>query len=192
MAMGAAVLAIGAGAGAVTLVHPGGRAALHAVTGQVLGEDRTFPDVNTTGLGPARQRIIANLRTEFAANHPGTTFSGGVEEPWCADFVSTVLHESGASLRNPNSGSWRIPGVATLTEYFRAVAALRPATYRPRPGDVVLYAPPHALGQHTNFVVGVDGDTVTTVGGNQRDGISVLHFRRADTVGLVGYGVPAP
>ncbi|MET9328185.1 CHAP domain-containing protein [Tsukamurella sp. NPDC003166] len=153
---------------------------------------RTFPAVSTTGLDPSRVRIIENLRREFDANRPGTYYSEGVEEPWCADFVSTVLRDSGLPLRNPNSGTWRIPGVYTLTEYFQKAGKLEPATpYRPRPGDVVLYAPEHPqLRQHTNIVVSVDGDTVTTVGGNQEGGISALTYRLADTFGIVGYGVP--
>lgn len=153
---------------------------------------RTFPTVSTAGLDPSRIRIIENLRREFDANRPGTYYSEGVEEPWCADFVSTVLRDSGLPLRNPNSGTWRIPGVYTLTEYFQKAGKLEPATpYRPQPGDVVLYAPEHPqLRQHTNIVVSVDGDTVTTVGGNQAGGISALTYRVADTFGIVGYGVP--
>jgi hypothetical protein len=189
LVVGASGLAVAAGVTTVTLLMPGGRADLHSATEQILGADRTFPTVDVTGLSPVRQRIIATLRTEFAANRPGRAFSGGVSEPWCADFVSAVLHEAGVPLRNPNSGSWRIPGVATLTDYFRSAGRLRPSSYSPRPGDVVLYEPPNALGQHTDFVVAVNGDTVTTVGGNQHDGISALSFSRTETAGLAGYGV---
>lgn len=153
---------------------------------------RVFPAVSTTGLDPSRVRIIENLRQEFADNRPGTAFSEGVEEPWCADFVSTVLRDSGLPLRNPNSGTWRIPGVYTLTEYFQKAGKLESATaYRPVPGDVVLYAPEHPkMRQHTNFVVAVSGDEVTTVGGNQEGGISAWTYRLGETFGLVGYGVP--
>lgn len=151
---------------------------------------RTFPAVDTAGLSAERVKIIDNLRTEFAGNRPGTDFSEGVTEPWCADFVSTVLRDSGVPLRNPNSGSWRIPGVETLTEYFREQGGFRPADHVPTAGDVVLYSPEHALRQHTNFVVAVSGDTVTTVGGNQPGGISALTYQRSDTRGIVGYGVP--
>ncbi len=154
---------------------------------------RVYPAVDMTGLAPARVRILENVRREFDANRPGTYFSEGVEEPWCADFVSTVLRDSGLPLHNPNSGTWRIPGVYTLTEYFQRAGKLEPAaTYRPQPGDVVLYTPEHpVMHQHTNFVVAVSGDSVTTVGGNQEDGISAWTYRVTDTVGLAGYGVPA-
>ncbi|KXP13125.1 cysteine, histidine-dependent amidohydrolase/peptidase [Tsukamurella pulmonis] len=152
---------------------------------------RVYPAVDMTGLDPARVRILENVRREFDANRPGTYFSEGVEEPWCADFVSTVLRDSDLALHNPNSGTWRIPGVYTLTEYFQREGRLRPADHRPTPGDVVLYAPEHpAMRQHTNFVVAVSGDEVTTVGGNQEGGISAWHYRLPETFGIVGYGIP--
>lgn len=151
---------------------------------------RTFPAVQTEGLDPARVRIIENLRREFAANRPGTYYSEGVVEAWCADFVSTLLRDSGLAVRNPNSGTWRIPGVYTLTEYFQREGRFRPADHTPAPGDVVLYAPEHAFRQHTNFVVRMDGGTVVTVGGNQPGGITALTFEHADRAGIVGYGIP--
>jgi hypothetical protein len=42
---------------------------------------------------------------------PPEVFSEGTAEPWCADFVSWVMYQAGFSLDNPDSGSWRIPGV---------------------------------------------------------------------------------
>ncbi|GAA1005787.1 hypothetical protein GCM10009551_083830 [Nocardiopsis tropica] len=151
---------------------------------------RVFPVVQTDGLAPERVRIVDNLRREFAQNRPGTDFSEGVVEPWCADFVSTVLRDSGLAVRNPNSGTWRIPGVYTLTEYFQREGRFRPAGYVPAVGDVVLYAPEHRFGQPTNFVVAVADGVVTTVGGNQPGGITALTFDHADTAGVVGYGIP--
>ncbi|NMD57523.1 MULTISPECIES: CHAP domain-containing protein [Tsukamurella] len=151
---------------------------------------RVFPAVETTGLDPARVRILENVRREFDANRPGTHYSEGVDEPWCADFVSTVLRDSGLPLRNPNSGTWRIPGVYTLTEYFQSQGRFRGPEHVPTAGDVALYAPGHPLGQHTNFVVAVADGTVSTVGGNQPGGVSAYTFRHSDSSGVVGYGVP--
>lgn len=151
---------------------------------------RVFPTVQTDGLSPERIAIVESLRREFAANRPGTYYAGGVVEPWCADFASAVLRDSGLAVRNPNSGSWRIPGVYTLTEYFQRDGRFRPPEYLPAVGDLVLYAPEHRFGQHTNFVVGVADGIVTTVGGNQPGGISTLTFEHADHAGIVGYGIP--
>ncbi|ACY22279.1 CHAP domain containing protein [Gordonia bronchialis DSM 43247] len=115
--------------------------------------------------------------------------SQGVTEPWCADFVSWTMREAGVPLRNPNSGSWRIPGVANLTDHLRDVGRLRPATYRPTPGDIVLYDKPSPMGQHTNVVVAVAGDEITTVGGNERDGVTLRTYRQGSDPGIIGYGV---
>jgi hypothetical protein len=60
-------------------------------------------------------------------------FSEGTAEPWCADFVSWVMHQAGFSLDNPNSGSWRIPDVYTMQEYYGSVSRLTPPTARPGP-----------------------------------------------------------
>ncbi|MCE5291043.1 MAG: CHAP domain-containing protein [Nocardiaceae bacterium] len=150
---------------------------------------RSFPTVNEQAMDADQRSVIEVLRREYDANPAGTKYSEGVKEPWCADFVSWVMRESGQPLSNPNSGSWRIPGVATLTGYYRMVGRFHPPEgYSPRPGDVVLYAPAMAkFGQHTNFVVHNDGGTLTTVGGNERGEIGVAAVDSHDP-GIVGYG----
>lgn len=149
-----------------------------------------FPTVDAASLTPERLRIVAAARVEYDRNAPGTTFSEGVAEPWCADFVSWVMRESSVPLSNPNSGSWRIPGVATLTDYFRDTGRWRPPTYHPAPGDVVLYDVPSRYRQHTNLVIARDGDEVSTVGGNEADGITLHSYRLGAEPGIMGYGVP--
>lgn len=60
---------------------------------------------------------------------------------------------------------WRIPGVYTLHEYFVAQKTYREAgTYAPKIGDIALYLDNRG---HTNIVISVDGDSMTTVGGNE-------------------------
>ncbi|NMO03376.1 CHAP domain-containing protein [Gordonia sp. TBRC 11910] len=155
-----------------------------------LGLTEAFPDVDTTGLTPARRRIVDVVRHEYDHKQSGTYYAQGATEPWCADFVSWTMHEAGVPLDNPNSGSWRIPGVATLTDYYRSVGRLRAPSYRPRTGDVVLYETPNRFRQHTNIVLKVDGDTVTTVGGNEPPtSISINSYDAATVTGIVGYGV---
>lgn len=155
----------------------------------VLGAHRPdFPAVDAT-LPVQRARVVDVVREQYEHNPAGTTYSQGVTEPWCADFVSWTMREAGVPLRNPNSGSWRIPGVATLTDHLRDTGRLRPATYRPTPGDIVLYDKPSPMGQHTNVVVAVAGDEITTVGGNERDGVTLRTYRQGSDPGIVGYGV---
>ncbi|MFT4126363.1 MAG: CHAP domain-containing protein [Gordonia sp. (in: high G+C Gram-positive bacteria)] len=158
----------------------------------VLGDDDrpAFPATDAAALDPVRARILDVARDEYDANAPGTAYSAGVTEPWCADFATTVLHKAGVPLVNPNSGSWRIPGVATLGEALRAAGRWRPASYRPTPGDLVLYDVPSPLGQHTNIVVAVADGRLTTVGGNEDGGITLRTVGVGTDPGITGYGVP--
>ncbi|MFW0792829.1 CHAP domain-containing protein [Gordonia sp. CPCC 205515] len=149
-----------------------------------------FPGIDPA-LVPVRARILAVARDEYLRNPPGTAFSEGEEQPWCADFVSSTMRAAGVPLSNPNSGSWRIPGVATLTDYYQSTGRLRSAERSPQPGDVVLYDVPSPLGQHTNLVVARRGDEVITVGGNERQGVTLRTYRVGGEAGIQGYGVPA-
>ena len=147
-----------------------------------------FPDVDRTALSAGRLRVVDLLREQVEHPQPGTFYSEGVDEPWCADFVSWVMNEAGQPFVNPNSGYWRIPGVYTLQEYFASVGRFEPAGYHPQPGDVVLYDEPSELGLHANVVVAVNGSTLTTVGGNQPGGITVRTFETGPDAALLGFG----
>ncbi|MFT3901190.1 MAG: CHAP domain-containing protein [Gordonia sp. (in: high G+C Gram-positive bacteria)] len=157
---------------------------------RALGLRPPFPTVDTTALTPTRRRIIEVLRAEYDDPQPGEYYAEGITEPWCADFVSTTMRRAGVPLTNPNSGTWRIPGVATLTDYYRSTGRFRGPQYLPKPGDVALYQSDSKWGQHTNIVVVVDGGRVTTVGGNEPGGIGVQGFDHATERGVVGYGRP--
>lgn len=139
---------------------------------------------------PAQARIVELVRAEHDAQRPGAFYSEGVTEPWCADFVSWVLREAGLPLKNPNSGHWRIPGVYTLQEHFQAEGRYEPAdgSYQPAVGDVVLYEGVIGVGQHTNFVVAVDGDAITTVGGNELGKIRVHEVDWPSDGAVTGFG----
>lgn len=151
-----------------------------------------FPAMATNLSAPQRS-ILAVARTEW--QHPGasTKYSQGVPEDWCADFVSWVLREAGYPLSNPNSGSWRIPGVLTLQSYLTRTGRFRPVGdgYRPEPGDIVIYNGGD-FGQHTNLVISTSGDRITTVGGNQSAGIGVqtisVRTTALNAAGVIEYG----
>lgn len=150
-----------------------------------------FPAVDAATLTTQQQKIIALLRAEYQAQPSGTKYSQGVSEPWCADFVSWIMKETGQPLINPHSGSWRIPGTYTLGDYYRSVGRFRSATsgYQPQVGDVMLYDNPSPFGQHVNIVVKNNKDIVTTVGGNENGGIRVFTHTHKDDVGFIGYGI---
>lgn len=161
------------------------------VTGYFEDSDRPFPAIDTTALDERQQRIVAITRTEFEAQAGGTKYAEGVEEAWCADFVSWVMREAELPLANPNSGSWRIPGVYTLTEYYQQQNrfAASDSGYQPKLGDVVLYSDDAQYGQHTNIVLRNDGGVLTTVGGNEWGKVGISEFTLGKDPGLVGFGL---
>ena len=154
--------------------------------------EATFPDVATANLSPTRQKIINLAKTEFEAQSAGTKFSKGAEEPWCANFVSYIMNQAGAPLKNPHTGGWRIPGTFTLREYYEANGRFKPANsgYQPLPGDVAIYRNSPVFGDHTNIVLKNDNGVLTTVGGNEANRIRVFVNRDKQYDGLLGYGVP--
>ncbi|QNG18823.1 CHAP domain-containing protein [Rhodococcus triatomae] len=149
-----------------------------------------FPEIDRSSLDAGQARVVDILETEHRAGRPGTHYSEGIEEEWCADFVSWVMREAGMPLSNPHSGHWRIPGVYTLQEYYESVDRFEQAGggYVPRIGDVVLYDNTSWVGQHTNVVVAVDGDTATTVGGNEFGRVRVHTLEWSGDSAVVGFG----
>ena len=155
-----------------------------------------FPVVDTTGLSSLQIRILELLRQEYEAQRPGTFYSEGVVEPWCADFVSWIMREAGAPVSNPNTGYWRIPGVYTLEEYYSGAGRFtpRPEGYVPQVGDVILYDAGSNFGEHSSFVVISDGERVVTVGANKRGKdpkgyVTIDTINRFSDPGIIGYGV---
>jgi len=150
-----------------------------------------FPNIDTTQLSDDQNKVVAILKAEYELNPKGTKYSQGVEEAWCADFVSWVYNEADKPLLNPHSGSWRIPGTFTLREYYESIGKLKLADsgYTPKVGDIMLYDNPSPFGQHTNIVIENDNGVVTTIGGNEPGGIRIVKHEKPDTVGFIGYGV---
>lgn len=151
-----------------------------------------FPAV-ATDLTTRQHAILTVARAEWQTPGAPTRYSQGVPEDWCADFVSWVLREAGHPMSNPNSGSWRIPGVLTLQSYLTEAGRFRRVGdgYRPQPGDIVIYNGGD-FGQHTNLVIGTSGNRMTTVGGNQSAGVGVRTISVTKTAltarGVIGYG----
>lgn len=158
-----------------------------------------FPDVDTNNLSDVQKRIIGVSRQEYAKkpisyDENVLTYSNGVREPWCADYVSWVMREAGSPLVNPNSGGWRIPGVLTLREYYKSKGRFKDAAgYTPKVGDVAIYVNTSSFNmsrQHTNIVLKVDGAKITTIGGNEYGRLRVITQElKSGVKGLVGYGV---
>ena len=154
--------------------------------------EAAFPDIDTANLSPTRQKIISLAKTEFKAQSAGVKFSQGAEEAWCANFVSWIMYQAGAPLKNPHTGGWRIPGTFTLREYYEAASRFKPANsgYQPLPGDAAIYRNSPVFGDHTNIVLKNDNGVLTTVGGNEAIHLHVFVTRDKQYDGLLGYGVP--
>lgn len=149
-----------------------------------------FPAIETKTLSEYQKNIITITKREWQAQPASTKYSQGVREEWCADFVSWVMRTAGLPLTNRHSGSWRIPGVYTLTEYYQSVGRFKPAgAHTPQMGDVVLYAPESIFGQHTNIVLAYENGMLTTVGGNENGKIRVQTHPLKNLKGIVGYGI---
>lgn len=159
-----------------------------------------FPSVNTNGLNDIQKKIL-NLTQEEYAKKPVSydsnvlTYSEGVKESWCADFVSWIMKESGEPYTNPNSGHWRIPGVLTLQEYYKSEKRYidADANYTPQTGDVAIYIGTKTLdqrsNQHTNIILKTDGDYMYTIGGNERGRLRIdkQNYKEKQN-SLIGFG----
>jgi len=157
-----------------------------------------LPAVDTTTLTTAQRSLWSTLDQAYADQQPGTVYSQGKSEAWCADFVSWVYNEAGYPFSNPNSGSWRIPGTFTLAEYFQTQHVFHSpgeTGFTPRLGDVAIYTNESLVWtQHTNIVIGYDGTWLVTIGGNQSHGAVTVYRHRWDNPDLHvrGFGRPLP
>ena len=154
--------------------------------------ESAFPEIDTANLSPTRQKIISLAKTEFKTQSAGAKFSQGAEEAWCANFVSWIMYQAGAPLKNPHTGGWRIPGTFTLREYYEANSRFKSANsgYQPLSGDVAIYRNSPVFGDHTNIILKNDNGVLTTVGGNEANRIHMFVNRDKQYDGLLGYGVP--
>jgi len=158
-----------------------------------------FPDVEVSGLDDAQQRILSLAKAEYekrpiSYNADVLRYTQGAKDAWCADFVSWTMQQSGAPYTNPNSGSWRIPGEYTLKEYYESQGEYHEVgSYRPKTGDVAIFVGRHTADlfstAHVALVIKVEGDTMTTLGGNEGGRLRLDTQQIAKGVNsLVGFG----
>lgn len=128
-----------------------------------------------SSLSGVRQNVVCLAESELAKwnskqSLPGSgylTYSQNNRWDWCADFASWVYNQAGYPL-SPGS-NWRVDSVANIKTIGQQNQNFHwhPAgSYTPKPGDLAL----HASGNnyfHVNIVVGVSGNQLTLIGGNQ-------------------------
>ncbi|WJZ03560.1 hypothetical protein CFREI_11500 [Corynebacterium freiburgense] len=147
-----------------------------------------FPTIQN--LNPVQQKIVGISQQEFQAQPPGSKYSDGANEAWCANFISWVYREADIPLENPNSGGWRIPGIYTLKEYLETNGRFHPVDsgYVPQTGDIAIYQGSPIFGDHANIVLQESNGVLTTVGGNEEGKIRIYTNNQKDYTGLLGYG----
>jgi len=165
----------------------------------IVSPDIPFPDIDEKTLSPLQIKILKIARQEYQ-KHPSNydanvlKYSQGQKQPWCANFISWVMKRAGKKYTNPNSGSWRIPGVLTLREYYQAKGKYESANvYKPKPGDVAFYIHKSTSrllsSEHVALVIKVDGNTMTTIGGNEAKKMRIdMQSVDAGDNNLVGFG----
>lgn len=169
-----------------------------AATHQQRLSQPAFPAISTNNLSSTQRKILTLARTEYdkAPRHFDSSvlkYTEGTRESWCADFISWVFLKADVPLTNPNSNYWRIPGVLTLQKYYKDAGAYVEATaeYTPKLGDVVFYigaqTPDNSSDEHVALVLKVEGDVITTIGGNEGDGIMRIRAESPQK-SLVGFG----
>lgn len=153
-----------------------------SISGQTLtgscasGNSSCTLNANASGdLSSIRQSVVCNAEAELAKWDSGQltpgsgylTYSQNTSQDWCGDFASWVYDQAGYPL-SPDP-HWRIPAVSTIKDVGQQDQKFHwhaTGSYTPRPGDLAI----HYNGSsyfHVNIVVGVSGDQVTLVGGNQ-------------------------
>ena len=202
--IGSVVLGLGLLLAAIAYSIPStrhdGRTVITTITARLTPASNTpFPAISAKGLTSQQQRIIQLVHAQYN-KHPISydqtvlMYSQNTKEAWCADFISWIMKESGTPYSNPNSGSWRIPGVYTLQSYYQANHRyVVVGQYRPQVGDVAFYIGRHTFDLfstgHVAIVIKVDGNKMTTIGGNE-DGRIRLDTQpiKAGENSLVGFG----
>jgi len=152
--------------------------------------EEPFPSYEEDSLSATRVDILEVTRREYEKPQSALEYSDGVDEAWCADFVSWVYYTAGHKFTNPFSSGWRIPGVQTLKEYFIEQKRWheKSAGGVPQPGDVIIYNG-GIFGEHTNIVVSTYYDELITIGGNENGKIMMHRIDYNDSrYGIQGYG----
>lgn len=150
---------------------------------QQLRQKEEFPAIDMKKLSPVRAKIIATAHQQFDTPQPGTFYSQGERQDWCANFVSWVHQQAGVPFVNPHNGGWRIPGVRSLETYYRTTGRWHSADsgYVPQPGDAILYDTTSQRGEHVNILLRYQDGKLTTVGGNEGN---VIHVSTIDQVAV--------
>jgi len=118
-------------------------------------------------------------------------YTNGTKIPWCAAFLSWILKESGVPFDGGANGGWYIPGTDGVRAWYESKGKFKPARsgYTPVPGDTVLYKEGKSpYPDHANIVISVEGNSMTTIGGNEGNTIKKHTHESFDADYITGFG----
>lgn len=157
--------------------------------------------ISCSGSNASGGSIVSVAEREYNENKGIIEFGGDIkqytterEEHWCADFVSWVYKDAGTPFTDGGAGGWQHPGVLELQSWFKEKHTyFKVGSQPPQPGDVAFYigsqTPDPSNGEHVNIVVAVNGDTMTTIGGNESDQVKKgTRQIKLGSSNLVGFG----
>lgn len=133
---------------------------------------------------------IAQAELAAGANQADRTYlkyTSGIEEEWCADFVSWVFKQAGKPF-DPD----RISSASGIMAYAQAHGYYHPkgeSGFTPQPGDVAIYKEGlDPFPSHVNIVISYDATTskYTSIGGNENNKI-MQSIWGGDLAALTGF-----
>lgn len=148
------------------------------------GEARAFGFGFGQGGGGGVAAIAEKAKSHLGEG-PGPTQSWfGMNDYWCAMFVSRVMHEAGVpkNVWKKTAGTREALPFAKKNGWFR-----KPGEYKPSPGDPIWFF----FGRvspcdHIGVVEKVEGDTVVTIEGNSNNMVKRNKYKLTDPH-IVGY-----
>ncbi len=165
-------------------------------TGGTGGTTGVTPPVTGTGAGA---RALASAQSQVGVREatgnndgtPATRYSGGRQEPWCANFVAWNFRQAG----NPLPGNQRmLASVQYMEDQMKRTGAFIPrGTQQPRPGDIIFFSNRGGSdaggGRHVGIVERVENGRVYTVEGNSGNAVRRRDYP-LDLARISGYGRP--
>ena len=139
--------------------------------------------------GPQVDQYLLSVGIDAAAEGgPGGCANADLR-PWCAAFVSWVMQKAGVAPvteANVNEGKGSAAAI-DFWKFGRDKNIIKPPTYAPNPGDLVLFwvSASGDSAQHIGLVVGRDNSTITTIEGNAGDAVSEEHYSRNPVVAVL-------
>ena len=100
-------------------------------------------------------------------------YSQNAHELWCADFASWVYNQANYPITGSKS-QWRLAGVYAIAMEGQNSTNFSyhdsSSNYAPKPGDLTIYDFKQSGYDHVDIVVAVNGNNVTTIGGDSGHG----------------------